>query len=717
MAKNVSEVGLKLNDQFSARMKRAGGVVATFARGIKSSMAGVGRAFSMVTAPVRGMMRTVMNLRTVLAGFAAFKLTEFAVSIEGTERHFRVLLEAIGEDAPKMLARLRAAFHGTVSDIDLMRQTNEALTLEAVKSGDQLEMLATLARRLGRAMGVDMNTAFKSLIVGIARQSRLWLDNVGIIVKVEDANRKLAQQLGTTVDKLTDAEKRQGFMNAVVEAAQRKLQMLGEDVESVADSWAKLGATVKNLATDMMKSWSPVLRDIFDKLRNWLVDNRSRIYRFGADILRVADRVLPPIIQKLEQIAAAAWEIVRPLLEIRRLFADFEMGKAAEDLERAAANFQDAAVAANRRRGGMLGGPPTGGYSAHLPVDPSDFGVRRSMERWEDYINRILESGLLSRDQTVVRRLEAAIKAKAEADRQYLTLIGKAVGAGPKGEVGPSILEQGARILDEGAKRREKEDWLAVQDQMEGEAQRRLLFAHEMRRRVRGPLHEGEIQQFETLAEKIESLTVPTSHVKTGFDGLVDGLRRIYEVGTDTFTQIRDLVTHTGDLLDDRLADSLTQIAMRTKDAGQAFKEMATSIIADLTRMIIKMMLMRALTAGIGMLGGNLGPERIPFQAGPGMRLGTRQRGGVAGPYEPTIGGEGARPEAFVPLPDGRTIPVTLSGAGGGQTVINYYRIDATDAQSFDRLFVQSMGRNQDAVGLVHKRQYQDRPALRRAYS
>ena len=39
--------------------------------------------------------------------------------------------------------------------------------------------------------------------------------------------------------------------------------------------------------------------------------------------------------------------------------------------------------------------------------------------------------------------------------------------------------------------------------------------------------------------------------------------------------------------------------------------------------------------------------------------------GGIA--YKPQLAlfGEGSRPEAYVPLPDGRTIPVTIKGAGG----------------------------------------------------
>lgn len=44
-------------------------------------------------------------------------------------------------------------------------------------------------------------------------------------------------------------------------------------------------------------------------------------------------------------------------------------------------------------------------------------------------------------------------------------------------------------------------------------------------------------------------------------------------------------------------------------------------------------------------------------------------KGGIA--TTPHIGIFGERPEAFVPLPDGRTIPVTMKGGGGGDVVVN----------------------------------------------
>ncbi|MBI2235345.1 MAG: hypothetical protein HYU60_00035 [Magnetospirillum sp.] len=53
--------------------------------------------------------------------------------------------------------------------------------------------------------------------------------------------------------------------------------------------------------------------------------------------------------------------------------------------------------------------------------------------------------------------------------------------------------------------------------------------------------------------------------------------------------------------------------------------------------------------------------------------------GGIARTSQAAIFGEGSLPEAYVPLPDGRSIPVTMAG-GGAPSVNVSYNIDATGA-------------------------------------
>lgn len=130
--------------------------------------------------------------------------------------------------------------------------------------------------------------------------------------------------------------------------------------------------------------------------------------------------------------------------------------------------------------------------------------------------------------------------------------------------------------------------------------------------------------------------------------------------------------------------------------ASMGFKEFADSIIKDITRMIVKMMVMKAITGAIGMWGGgggidssmgdgittmNLGAGQPVYSAkgnivgkhgAAPLRLKEYAMGGVANSPQLSIFGEGSRPEAYVPLPDGRTIPVTMKG-GSGNVQVNIF--------------------------------------------
>lgn len=66
------------------------------------------------------------------------------------------------------------------------------------------------------------------------------------------------------------------------------------------------------------------------------------------------------------------------------------------------------------------------------------------------------------------------------------------------------------------------------------------------------------------------------------------------------------------------------------------------------------------------------------------------QNGGIATRPQMALYGEGSRPEAFVPLPDGRTIPVTLAGGMGGGSNVTVNVINAPEGTRTEQ------SRNQD---------------------
>jgi len=116
------------------------------------------------------------------------------------------------------------------------------------------------------------------------------------------------------------------------------------------------------------------------------------------------------------------------------------------------------------------------------------------------------------------------------------------------------------------------------------------------------------------------------------------------------------------------LEDSLVGMITGTKSAKEAFSDMATSIIEDLARMQVQKNITGPLSNALS------GVFDSIFSAT--FSLPKFARGGVTD--RPSIFGE-AGPEAAVPLPDGRRIPVDLGGASAPvmNVVINNNKSDA----------------------------------------
>ena len=104
------------------------------------------------------------------------------------------------------------------------------------------------------------------------------------------------------------------------------------------------------------------------------------------------------------------------------------------------------------------------------------------------------------------------------------------------------------------------------------------------------------------------------------------------------------------------------------------FADFARSVLADLSRILIRFAMFQALKATVSpasALGKFFGfaDGGIMTANGP-LALKRYAAGGIANSPQLAMFGEGSTPEAYVPLPDGRTIPVTMkNGAGGGVNV------------------------------------------------
>lgn len=141
------------------------------------------------------------------------------------------------------------------------------------------------------------------------------------------------------------------------------------------------------------------------------------------------------------------------------------------------------------------------------------------------------------------------------------------------------------------------------------------------------------------------------------------------------------------------LSDAFADIILGTKSAKEAFRDFARAMLSDIARITTRLLIMNAIQGIGGGAGGNL----FGFANGGVMQgtMGTPVRafasGGVTNGPTVALFGEGKKREAFVPLPDNRTIPVTINGGrgmGGGDVHV-HFNINAVDAPSVQRLLVE----------------------------
>jgi len=199
--------------------------------------------------------------------------------VKTMERAFLNLGKSVGVN-DKSLGKLRGALNGTVKDTDLLRQANNAMLLGIVDSDDQMAELFDNAQRLSQALGKDALYGIESLTTGIGRQSRLMLDNLGIIVKAEDAYDAYAEALGKNTSELTDNERKQAFIQATMESVREKVAQLGPEVLDLNQLFEAGSVATENLKQVIGEKLEPV----FKKMLTSSIKMKDAIAKFIKNI-------------------------------------------------------------------------------------------------------------------------------------------------------------------------------------------------------------------------------------------------------------------------------------------------------------------------------------------------------------------------------------------------------------------------------------------------
>lgn len=227
-----------------------------------------------------------------VAKFSA-EAIQLAASAGPVENAFNSMAASLGRNADSMLADLQSISRGAIDQTALMTAANTAMLLGGRTLASELPTLLEVARAGSIALGQDMQFMFQSIITGIARQSPLILDNLGIVVDLETANKQYAASLGITVEAMTEAQKQQALLNDILRVAPDYIANVGADATTAAEQMKTLSAATKELqtawgemlikvgATDFI---AKVAGDISEGVKS--IDNYNRLLSVSADFAK-----------------------------------------------------------------------------------------------------------------------------------------------------------------------------------------------------------------------------------------------------------------------------------------------------------------------------------------------------------------------------------------------------------------------------------------------
>ena len=278
------------NSQLKAKLKESEKTIGKLSKTTVKSTSSMTSAFKkMGTAIV-----AYMGYRAVRA------LVDLAAEISSVETAFRGLAAGVAGGSDALVQAISTAARGTISQLDIMKQSNLALQLMGEEVATHLPKMAEIALATARATGRSVSQAYGDLIVATGRQSVLVLDNLGISSAVASAKMdEFARNIGKTRNQLTAAEKRAAFFFAAMEAGQELVNRTNLSILTFGESLQMIKAKSADASAAIAKKFTPAMRAAAIYM-NYASTSSSFLVKGFAKILGWANRAVVGILKLIQ---------------------------------------------------------------------------------------------------------------------------------------------------------------------------------------------------------------------------------------------------------------------------------------------------------------------------------------------------------------------------------------------------------------------------------
>lgn len=188
---------------------------------------------------------TAVITASIYAIRRAWDIVKLGAQAEQEMQSFKNMAASYGVNTDRLVADLKRASAGTVDVMTLVQKAGTAMMMGI--DPEKISKLMEIARATSQMTGQTVTKAFEDISLAVGRQSKMILDNLGIIVRVDSANEAYAKTLNKSARELTDTEKKQAFLNATLQAGEVIMQRLGNQTKTTAEWFQSFGALTENI--------------------------------------------------------------------------------------------------------------------------------------------------------------------------------------------------------------------------------------------------------------------------------------------------------------------------------------------------------------------------------------------------------------------------------------------------------------------------------------
>jgi hypothetical protein len=304
MSNNKIEIDVKVDDKGTTQKlalgsKKAAAGLEGLAKGASTADRNLKGAAQTSSNGTKNFSKMAQGMGGLVGVYATLAAQAFAVSAAfnflKSAMDFKNLIEG-----QKALGAVTGVAYKTISNSVVEATNGQLKYAEAAKaaaigtasgiSPTQLARLGTAAKNASLALGRDLGDSFDRLIRGVTKAEPELLDELGIILRLDNATSKYGLKIGKAASELNEFERSQAVANEVLEQAERKFGMMEKQMDPTAQALGQFAKAFDDVVNQVKGGIAGPLAAIATFLSENILALIGSLSLFAAGILK---QILP----------------------------------------------------------------------------------------------------------------------------------------------------------------------------------------------------------------------------------------------------------------------------------------------------------------------------------------------------------------------------------------------------------------------------------------